>query len=1336
MRSSSSKQIPKNYQESFISPSTKWILGLIVTLLIGGIIIFNLRKDDLHNESNSASEPSSTSSNFLNNNNSSVSNGSTGLDVGDNSSNSPTPSKNSGSQKENSSNNASSQQTQTVVETRNITETIYIEDTDDVSFNYDSNTVKVKDGQMRCIKDDRILQWQEGKKEWECRKPTSAVFGDLDKNSVNVNDSGELECKNDGDSLYWEGGNDQWACGDVSGMSTVTAGSGVNLNDSSLSIDAPTCNGTDKLQWNGTAFVCSADVDTDDQTLSFDSGTGEITISSGNTIDLSSLSLNHNDLNNIQGGTTNEYYHLTSTEYTDLNTFLGYTALPDTDGTSGQVLKTNGSGVLTWQDDDNSGSTITSVFTRTGAITAQANDYTWAQIDKTTSDIADITNRSHTDLTDIGTNTHATIDTHIANITTNPHSVDQSDVGLGNVDNTSDLNKPISTATQTALDLKADANNVLELDNTTLFTPDADYEPATKKYVDDNAGGTLHASLTDTDTEGHPYSAIELDSSKQIGSPTTVTTLDKAYDYIWSAGLYEGFELTDNGDGTVNIAAGEGVLRTSASPTAPLHLITAPAVNNLALTDNSANYIYVDYNAGSPTIAVGTSTTDFNCLDKCILYRLSREGNEINYINAMDNNVDANRSYRRKDFEIGGVDIGSGAKVSETGTRNLGITAGSFWAILSNITTSAFDTSVSDTFDLYYRNGSGGWTKTTGNTQVDNLYWDDGTGVLNDLAVNRYAARFVFMALSESGSKPVVIYGQNEHTTEEEAVNEQVPGDLPPEIDAVGAILAATIVQEGTTNFTSVLNVSETTFSTSLPTTHNNLSGLQGGTTNEYYHLTSAQTTNLTGFSDAVALPSADGTTGQVLQTNGTGTVSWATASGATTFLGLTDTMGGFTNGSVLFTSGSAVTEDNANLFWDDTNDRLGIGTTTPLDSLHVVDGFNLEHLATEADDHAFEVDLDAAGFGDVKAVDVIYDTGTITTGENEGVILVNIDESEATGGDVMGLEILATEGSANIYGMEAGVGVNPVLQLSGAFANMDSALSNAANVLTEFTTSDPGGVNNIDIFSNNNDTVTLGDASKFEEIEFLLETEASSGGIQPTFEYSTGVGTWATFTPVDGTNGLRNSGVIAWLDSDVPSWSTGTGSEYLIRITRTRSSLPTIPRENKVQIASAIQYEWDKNGDLFVKTVQSSTLLGGAVNLTTDVNGNIIRDPSDIKLKRNIETLENSLDKVLKLRGVSYEWKDASRFGDQTEIGFIAQEVQEVLPEVIRADGEYLAMNTRNILGVVVEAIKEMWNKVENNDERIEKLEKDNELLKVENNLIKLEMCQKDNTYSWCDSY
>jgi hypothetical protein len=83
----------------------------------------------------------------------------------------------------------------------------------------------------------------------------------------------------------------------------------------------------------------------------------------------------------------------------------------------------------------------------------------------------------------------------------------------------------------------------------------------------------------------------------------------------------------------------------------------------------------------------------------------------------------------------------------------------------------------------------------------------------------------------------------------------------------------------------------------------------------------------------------------------------------------------------------------------------------------------------------------------------------------------------------------------------------------------------------------------------------------------------------------------------------------------------------------------------------------------------------------------------SDKTLKKDVITLENSLDKVLNLRGVSFTKIDSNKKG----IGVIAQEVQEVLPEVVveNSDG-ILSVAYGNIVGVLIEAIKEQQKQID----------------------------------------
>lgn len=80
-------------------------------------------------------------------------------------------------------------------------------------------------------------------------------------------------------------------------------------------------------------------------------------------------------------------------------------------------------------------------------------------------------------------------------------TVTKRDVGLGNADNTRDVDKPVSTAQQAALDRKADKTNVLEKDNSTDYTPTQNYHPATKKYVDETLSGAVLGQLPDDSIE-------------------------------------------------------------------------------------------------------------------------------------------------------------------------------------------------------------------------------------------------------------------------------------------------------------------------------------------------------------------------------------------------------------------------------------------------------------------------------------------------------------------------------------------------------------------------------------------------------------------------------------------------------------------------------------------------------------------------------------------------------------------------------------------------------------------------------------------------------------------
>jgi hypothetical protein len=87
----------------------------------------------------------------------------------------------------------------------------------------------------------------------------------------------------------------------------------------------------------------------------------------------------------------------------------------------------------------------------------------------------------------------------------------------------------------------------------------------------------------------------------------------------------------------------------------------------------------------------------------------------------------------------------------------------------------------------------------------------------------------------------------------------------------------------------------------------------------------------------------------------------------------------------------------------------------------------------------------------------------------------------------------------------------------------------------------------------------------------------------------------------------------------------------------------------------------------------------------------------SDARWKENINPIENTLDRIAQLRGVTYEWTDKSK-GEGPHLGVIAQEVEEVFPEVVRTDSQgYKSVDYSKLVAPLIEAVKSL--KSENED-------------------------------------
>lgn len=299
--------------------------------------------------------------------------------------------------------------------------------------------------------------------------------------------------------------------------------------------------------------------------------------------------------------------------------FVGWNQpIPDQTGNSGKFLTTDGS-LMSWEQ------------------------LTISNIDGLQDDLDD--------LQDQITTNKGTMDNHIAN-TSNPHQVTKAQVGLGNVDNTSDLDKPISTATQTALDTKAtpadittavSTHNSSNTAHSNQFTPITSVIPSTatssNKLTDQNFVNSSIATNTANfigtfnsvaDLENYSGTVTNNDYAFVVGTDSAGNTVYDRYKYTTSttpaSWIFE-YELNNS-----SFTAAQWASINSGITSGDVALIsTAVQPSDLATVATSGSYNDL---SNKPTIPAAQVNSDWNAnsgvaqiLNKPTLATVATSGN-------------------------------------------------------------------------------------------------------------------------------------------------------------------------------------------------------------------------------------------------------------------------------------------------------------------------------------------------------------------------------------------------------------------------------------------------------------------------------------------------------------------------------------------------------------------------------------------------------------------------------------------------------------------------------------------------------------------------------------
>ena len=372
-----------------------------------------------------------------------------------------------------------------------------------------------------------------------------------------------------------------------------------------------------------------------------------------------------------------------------------------------------------------------------------------------------------------------------------------------------------------------------------------------------NPSGTTDGYLLKYRDEDDAGTTVYWEISNSIGSDIAVElpvlgtpTYDSLQDLInntLSSGYFGGGAITDSGSGQIDVASGYGYIRADSGETTELMAFDWTGETDIDLTNDSLNYVYVDYNSGTPDIAVTADVTSLNHTSQFVIGMVYREDTDIHVAQTgqkLDNFIHNLYYYF---FEVEGIKRASGIATSETGTRNIAITSGVMTWALQRTATAEVNTSTTGTFGYYYNNGS--WQLVSGETQINNLQYNNYGVGLATLTAQRYGVHWVFMTID---GDVYVVYGKGDYTLAQ-AQAAAVPSTLPNELISIAIPIAKVIIQKSASSFTSVSLPWTANIGFSPASDHGSLAGLSDNDHTQYVLHTEVDDIAVNGETDPIS---------------------------------------------------------------------------------------------------------------------------------------------------------------------------------------------------------------------------------------------------------------------------------------------------------------------------------------------------------------------------------------------------------------------------------------------------------------------------------------------------